>query len=251
MANLLCTVTTLKAVPLFSLLSDEAVRAALAHVCARTYFPRSSVPVCGNGLDGLRLILVGRVHVICHNDSGRAAVLEELREHDFFNERGWLNGIPGSERYEAATACTILHLPRQLLEDWLAHQPCVAHFLMQALAARLSEARRRVASLAMDTVYQRVVDVLLERGHAENDVWIVDDTTAFIAALVGASREMVSRVVANLISLGLMRRSKRRLMIPNRSAFEAYVVTCRTSLSTKTKMPDPTQSFPTDCRPVA
>jgi CRP/FNR family cyclic AMP-dependent transcriptional regulator len=173
------------------------------------------------------------------DDCGREAVLEELREHEFFNELRWLEGCTTGERYQAGTSCTILHVPRALLDDWLRRNPQAAQQVMQALARRLAQARRRIGSLALNSVYARVVNVLLERGHDEHGEWQVDAGAEFIASLVGASREMVSRVVADLIRRGLVRRIKRQIAVPNRSSLETYAKNARTSMRVASKAPNP------------
>ena len=101
---------------------------------------------------------------------------------------------------------------------------------MKALARRLAKARRKIGSLALDTVYARVVDVLLERSYEQYGEWQLDAGAEFIASLVGASREMVSRVTADLIDRGLLRRSKRQIFIPNRGTLETYATDQRSAM---------------------
>ena len=230
------------AAPFFSTLGERAVSAALPHLRVRTYSARASIPLCGSTIDSLCLILSGRVRVMHQNDRGREAVLEELGEHEFFNELGWLEGRTGSERYEADTPCTLVHVPRRLLEDWLARDQRMAQSMVQALAARVAKARRTIRRLKLDKVDVRVMDALLERGHEENGEWLVDAGAEFIAMLVGASREMVSRVVRDLIRRGLVRRAKRQLIVPNRLALETFAINARTSLPLRGNVMRPAES---------
>jgi CRP/FNR family transcriptional regulator, cyclic AMP receptor protein len=225
-----CTPTTLKAVPFFSSLDDATICAALPHLTARTYSMRAPITIGGSNVDSLCLVLTGRVRIMQDDESGREAVIEELCEHEFFNEMGWLEGRTSSEAYVAGTPCTILFLPRQLLEHLLSRHATLAQPIMQAIAKRLTRAHRQIGRLALDTVYARVVDVLLERGHEEAGQWFVDAGAEFIATLVGASREMVSRVVADLIRRGLVRRLKRQLIVADRALLETYAKDNRTSL---------------------
>lgn len=235
----MCTSTTLKAAPFFSALDEAAVRAALPHLRLRTYSARASIAACGSTGDSLCVILSGRVRVMHEDDRGREAVLEELREHEFFNELAWLERRTSAERYEAGTQVTIVHIPRRLVEDWLVCYPRMAQSIVQALAARVAKARRQIASLKLDDVQARVIAVLLERGHEENGEWLVDVGSEFVASLVGASREMVSRVVSDLIRRGLVRRAKRQIIIPDRSAFEALATKMRTSLRLRSNVARP------------
>ena len=75
-----------------------------------------------------------------------------------------------------------------------------------------------MANLALVNVYGRVAQLLLETGHDADGEWPVGLRAEDIAALVGASREMVSRVIRSMIERGAVRRYKRKLIVKDRSA---------------------------------
>jgi CRP/FNR family cyclic AMP-dependent transcriptional regulator len=62
--------------------------------------------------------------------------------------------------------------------------------------------RTKNRGLALITVYGRVARLLLECGYESNGEWRVDHGTEEIAAMVGASREMVSRVLRDMSETG-------------------------------------------------
>jgi CRP-like cAMP-binding protein len=134
----------------------------------------------------------------------------------------------------AGTPCTILIVPQKVLEESLLRDARLAQPIMQALAKRLARAHRKISRFALDSVYARVVDVLLERGHEEGGGWLVDAGAEFIATLVGASREMVSRVIADLIRRGLVRRVKRQIVVRDHARLEMYAKQNRSSLRLQT-----------------
>jgi len=230
MPGFLCTPTTLKTLPFFSSLDDATIGGFLPHLTVRTYSIRAPISMSANTANSLCLILAGRVRIMQHDEYGREAVIEELCEHEFFNEAGWLEGTTNAESYVAGTPCTILFIPRRVLDDLLIRDARLTQPIMQGIAKRLARAHRKIGRLALDSVYARVVDVLLERGHEEGGEWLVDAGAEFIATLVGASREMVSRVVADLIKRGMVRRSKRRIIIPDRAGLSIYADNNRTAL---------------------
>jgi predicted regulator of amino acid metabolism with ACT domain len=80
-----------------------------------------------------------------------------------------------------------------------------------------------MGNLALTDVYGRVAQVLVESGHEVNREWHVDVGAEQIAAMVGASREMVSRVVRCMIEKRLVRRFKRRLIVLDRDALAAPI----------------------------
>jgi CRP/FNR family cyclic AMP-dependent transcriptional regulator len=93
--------------------------------------------------------------------------------------------------------------------------------VLRSTLERLTDAHRKIEGLAMMTVYGRVARVLLENGHETNCEWRVELGTEQIAAMVGASREMVSRVLKEMSETGTIRRDKRKLIVLDRSAVAA------------------------------
>ena len=75
-----------------------------------------------------------------------------------------------------------------------------------------------MADLALMNVYGRVARVLLENGREANGDWLVETRSEQIAGMVGASREMVSRVIKKMIAKGEVRRYKRKLIVLDRTA---------------------------------
>jgi CRP/FNR family transcriptional regulator, cyclic AMP receptor protein len=88
--------------------------------------------------------------------------------------------------------------------------------VLRTVTRRLAEAHQKIGNLALVNVYGRVARVLLEEGHEANGEWLVEPGAEQIAAMVGASREMVSRVVKDMINRGLVRRHKRKLIVIDR-----------------------------------
>jgi CRP-like cAMP-binding protein len=78
---------------------------------------------------------------------------------------------------------------------------------MKGLVSRLREADRKISTLALMSVYGRVADVLLEYAKASptQDMVIHEKISRQeIAKMVGASREMVSRVMKDFEKRGLV-----------------------------------------------
>jgi CRP/FNR family cyclic AMP-dependent transcriptional regulator len=76
----------------------------------------------------------------------------------------------------------------------------VAQKLMQILVRRLREADRSIESLALLDVYGRVARLLLDMSEEENGKRLVRKKLSKqdMARMIGASREMVSKVMRDL-----------------------------------------------------
>ena len=76
-----------------------------------------------------------------------------------------------------------------------------------------------MANLALSTVYVRVTQVLLENGHEVNGEWHVSGSSEQIADMVGASREMVNKVLRCMVIKRVIRRDKQKIIVVDRDAF--------------------------------
>ena len=82
--------------------------------------------------------------------------------------------------------------------------PRIAALVMQALAKRLRDADRKISTLALMDVYGRVANTLLELAIVNNGKLVVGEKLSQqdIANMVGASREMVNRILKDLTERG-------------------------------------------------
>jgi len=83
------------------------------------------------------------------------------------------------------------------------------------------------------TVYGRVARLLLESGRETDGEWRVELGTEQIAAMVGASREMVSRVLKEMTESGTLGRDKRKLIVLDRAAVADRIRLSRGRLTTR------------------
>ncbi len=93
--------------------------------------------------------------------------------------------------------------------------------IIRNLVKRLREADRKIESLALIDVYGRVARLLIEMAEQQVDgQWIVEKAPPKqeIARMIGASREMVSRVVKDLHDKGVIRAEKRKIFVLDRSS---------------------------------
>src|SRR6187401_3131989 len=92
--------------------------------------------------------------------------------------------------------------------------------IMRSLVKRLREADRKIESLALIDVYGRVARLLIDMAKLIDGKWVVEHAPPKqeIARMIGASREMVSRVVKDLHHKGLIRAEKRKIYVLDRNS---------------------------------
>lgn len=92
----------------------------------------------------------------------------------------------------------------------------MAYAVMRGLVQRLRQADRKIESLALMDVYGRVARSLLEAAveSSEGEMVIRDRVSRQdIAKMVGASREMVSRVMKDLEERGFIKTQENGLIL--------------------------------------
>ena len=210
-------------VPLLALLS-EAERSALAPtIQRRSFVGRSVILRAGESAEGLYVIVSGRVHTYLENGDAREFLVSVLEPHDFFGETALFDGRPCPVSVESEEACDVLYVPRKRLLECLQQNAGAAVFMLRAALARIEDLHRKIEGLALMGVNGRVARVLLETGQETDGEWRVELGTEQIASMVGASREMVSRVLKGMAGGGALRRERRRVIVLDRSAIQDCV----------------------------
>lgn len=198
----------LRRVPLFSMLSDEQLHALAGTVVKRRVKRGERIVQQGEKSDALSIILSGRARVLMTDSSnGREVILATLQSGDYFGEMSLLDNDVHSASVEAETQTDVLELGRSEFLRSLAESAPMAYGIMRGLVQRLRHADRKIGSLALMSVYGRVANVLLDTAKAApaGDMIIREKLSRQdIAKMVGASREMVSRVMKDFEEQGFV-----------------------------------------------
>lgn len=211
----------LKALPFFAAFSEPELMALAASIQRRTYTSRRSLIRAGDKADGLYVMLAGRAHVLLSDDHGRQIIVAVLGPNDIVGELDVFDVAAPAVQVEAQEQCEALFIPKASVLRLLAHNPGAALIMVRLLGHRLADAQRTIGQLGLLNVYGRVATVLLDHSREVGGDWLVEASSQRIAAMVGASREMVARVVKDMIGRGLVRRSQRKLIVLDRAALTA------------------------------
>jgi CRP/FNR family cyclic AMP-dependent transcriptional regulator len=186
--------------------------AAVATV--RTFSKRAIIVTEGDETDSLYVVLSGKARVFVADEKGREVQLNQLGPGEYFGEVT-LDGGPRSASVMAIedTRCAIVK--RGEFTPFLEAHPELALHIVRKLAHRVRELTENVRSLALMDVYGRVARLLLELAEEKEGKLVIDEalTHRDIAARVGASREMISRIFSDLAEGGYVRREDGHLII--------------------------------------
>ena len=192
--------TLLKSVPLFAGLPNNLLQ-ALASVVMHRSVPRLSTIVAeGDPVDSLYIVISGRLKVMMGEADGKEVILSIVGAGEFFGEMGLIDDEPRSASVVTMEPCELLSITRRDFNACLAENFEMAMAVMRGLVRRLREADRKIGSLALLDVYGRVARLLIDMAENVNGEKIVTRRLPKqdIAKMIGASREMVSRVMKDL-----------------------------------------------------
>ena len=166
--------SVLAGVSFFSDLAEDDLEQIAEHAVLESFKRGALIITEGDSADALYVVISGRVKVFLGSDDGKEVVLTVLVPGECFGEIALLDEEPRSASV-AAMIRSLAHLVRRLTDS--------------------------VQSLALKDVYRRIVEILERRAVSEGELRVINErlTHQLLADMVGASREMVSRIMSDLV----------------------------------------------------
>jgi CRP-like cAMP-binding protein len=200
---------------------EPATLAALEGITeVRDFSPGTVIVSQEEAGDSLFVLVRGKVKVVLYGESGREVILSIFKAPgDFFGEMSLLDDEPRSATVIAAERSRLLVLSRRGFQAHLAAHPRTALRVLTELSRRLRRADAVIGNLALLDVYGRLAGKLRELARAEGeereDGILIRQrpTQAEIAAMIGTSRETVSRALSELARRGYLEMSGKKLLL--------------------------------------
>ncbi|CAG4885103.1 cAMP-binding proteins - catabolite gene activator and regulatory subunit of cAMP-dependent protein kinases [Georgfuchsia toluolica] len=180
---------------------------ALARVASLSHASRGGVVLReGENTNAIYFILNGELKVQVSDSEGREVILTMLGRGEMFGEMCAIDDHPRSATVVATQSSDLVVISKQDFQQVLLDNFEVSLAIMRGLANRLRIADRKIESLALLDVYGRVARLLLDSAVESEGRNIIHRplTKQDIAKMIGASREMVSRVMKDLQQQGLI-----------------------------------------------
>ncbi len=209
----------LQQVELFQGLSAEELDALAASSTMRA-FPKNTVVIHENDpADSLFIIESGRVKVYCSDKNGKEFIMNTQGEGDYFGELALLDDSSRSASVRTVEKSSFCIIYKDDFNRVLDEHPSICRKLISNLAARARKLTADVKSLALQDVYGRVANVLMDLAEERGDgSMLIPEklTQQDIADRVGASREMVARILKDLTIGDYIRFEGRHIIINTR-----------------------------------
>ena len=205
--SMLSNLELIRRVPLFALLTSGQAEIVAEAVVKRRFKRGEGIVEQGEKSNTLFIILTGRVRVVTSDKRGREVILATLQPGDYIGEMSLIDNEAHSATVRAEVQTDMLSLGRAEFARCLPENSSMAYAIMKGLVQRLRQADRKIESLALMDVYGRVARALLEFAIPDREgLLTIRDRISRqdIAKMVGASREMVSRVMKDLEDRGFI-----------------------------------------------
>ena len=203
---MLSSLDLIRRVPLFSMLTSEQAQGIADGVVKRRFRRGEIIVEHGQKSNALFILLTGRARVLTADSRGREVILAVLESGDYVGEMSLIDNEPHSATVRAEVQTDMLVLGRAEFARCLPENSSLSYAIMRGLVQRLRNADRQIESLALLDVYGRVARSLLDMSEEDNGVKMIRGKVSRqdLAKVVGASREMVSRVMKDLEERGII-----------------------------------------------
>jgi CRP/FNR family cyclic AMP-dependent transcriptional regulator len=204
----------LKSIPLFEGVPDADLRALADRAVTRNYSKQAIIVNEGDESDSLYLILSGRVKIYLADEHGKELILAIKGPGQYFGEMV-LDDEPRSASVMTLEPAQFAILSRADFKAFLLSHATVSLQLIQNLIRVARGLNRSVRNLAMLDVYGRVARILIELAVERDGKMVIPEklTQREIAARVGASREMINRILRDLTAGGYVSMEGGRITI--------------------------------------
>lgn len=193
-------------VPLFAVLTEAQAWSISQSIVKRRYKRGENIVEQGNKSNALFILLSGRARVVSVDAKGREVILAVLHPGDYIGEMSLIDGEAHSATVQAEVQTDVMMLGRVAFLQCLPENTSMSFAIMRGLALRLRRADRKIESLALMDVYGRVARALMELTDVTQEERVIRNKLSRqdLAKMVGASREMVSRVMKDFEQQGFV-----------------------------------------------
>jgi CRP/FNR family cyclic AMP-dependent transcriptional regulator len=207
--------TILQKLPAFDGLAESDLRALLDQAVVRTAGKNTILVAEGDESDSVFFVLAGRIKIFLSDATGKEVVINVQGPGEYFGE---MSLEPGGRSASVMTLepSRVAVVRMADFQCFLLAHPAFQMELVRKLIRRVRGLTRHVHDLALVDVYGRVVGTLESLACEQQDGRMMLPhamSQQAIANLVGASREMVSRILKELRVGGYISIEERRIVL--------------------------------------
>ena len=195
-------------------LHEDMLREIAASGVLRKFAANTILINEGDQGDSLFILVSGKVKVFASNEAGKEVVIAFVGPGEYVGEMS-LDGSPRSASVMTTEPTTCAVVTRVQFVEFTRTHPEFAMHVIEKLIRRCRATTENMKSLALSDVYGRLVRLLNALAVTVEGRTVVNErlTQQEIAERSGASRDMVSRQMKDLVAGGYLASEERTLVI--------------------------------------
>ncbi len=204
MSSRVISESELRKIPLLKALSDTELAELAIVLQPRQIQKGNFIMYVDDPGSSMMFVQSGTVKVSLTSEEGREIILAQMGAGEFFGEISLLTGERRSANVIAVTDCRLLVLFEEDFKHHVLKNTGLSLAMLKEMAIRLRASSDKIGDLALYDVYRRVARTLRAIAKADESAeakeLVIDNrpTHQELAAMVGTSREMVTRALKGL-----------------------------------------------------
>lgn len=215
-------IETLRRCALFAKLGDDALASCARSLRVRRFRKSETIFHQGDPGDSLFIIETGSIKIVLPSPEGdEGAIIATLGRGDFFGELALLDGAPHSATAVALDPAALLVMRREPFEQLIDTDRQLRMALFAGLTAELRRLTGHVEELHFLDLPGRLAARLARlaaEAHPNDDGEVILDwpyTQSELASMIGGTRQTVNRLLADMVTDGMIRFEKDTVVIPD------------------------------------
>lgn len=220
--------SVVKEIPFFSLLSEQELNLIDKIAGERKYKKGEYIFFEGEAGDKFFIIKEGQVKLTKMIKNGDEQILNIFSDNDIIAEIVAFDKGSYPASAVTMTDSKLIVFDQSELENLILKHPSIGLKLLREMSGRLRRAQQNVRDLALKDSSARVAGLLLflakKYGEEKNGNIVLDIslTQQELASMIGSSRETVSRSLKEFESKGLIKTSRKKILIYQPEKIRSY-----------------------------
>ena len=206
---LISNIDLLKRIPLFSFLTLKQIEEVSSTIIRRRFRRGELVAQQGKKNNTVFVLLTGQMHEYASNIevTNREAITSIISAGDCFGIAQLLTGAPLETSVRAKVSTEVMMIDRAIFLKVLSENIGFTKAVLMKMADDLNKANIRIKTLSLYDVCDRVIRTLPSMSEHVSGINMIRGKLSRqdLAKHIGASREMVSRVLIDLEDRGLIK----------------------------------------------
>lgn len=185
-------------------------------------YPQGNVVHYGGDVDdAVYMIVRGKIKIVMTSEDGRDVAIDLLRPGDVFGLVAAVDGGGQPAHAITATEARLVKFRSDSFLEWVESQGLFRDLVWRQLSERVRQAYHRIGEHALMGVKERLLFTLLEIAEHEGEpaaegkeVVFTRPTHRELAQRIGSSREVVTRVLKELLDSNLLDAEGRVIRVP-------------------------------------